>query len=67
MCIINNTKTKSMKNLDQQSAIYYRNNLVSFIDWDSQFKVETLNGLETVVVIFIGTALLHVSLNELSN
>jgi len=56
-----------MKNLDQQSAIYYRNNLVSFIDWDSQFKVETLNGLETVVVIFIGTALLHVSLNELSN
>lgn len=56
-----------MKNLDQQSAIYFQNKVVSFIDWDSQFIVETLSGLETIVVIFIGTALLHVSLSELSN
>ena len=56
-----------MKNLDQQESIYFKNKLVSFIDWDSQFRIETLNGWETIVVIFIGTALLHVSLNELSN
>lgn len=56
-----------MKNLDQQSAIYYRNNLVSFIDWDSQFVSDGLNGLETRITIFIGTAVLNVNFHELSN
>ncbi len=67
MYIINNTKTKSMKNLDQQSAIYYRNNLVSFIDWDSQFVSDGLNGFETRITIFIGNAVLNVNFHELSN
>jgi len=56
-----------MKNLDQQSAIYYRNNLVSFIDWDSVYEVETLTGTDFRISIYVGTALLNVSFHELSN
>ena len=56
-----------MTNLNQQQAIYYRNNLVSFIDWDSEYKVETLTGWETRILIYVGTALLNVNINDLEN
>ena len=56
-----------MKALNQQEAIYYRNNLVSFIDWNSVYEVETLTGTDFRISIYIGTALLNVSFHELSN
>jgi len=48
-----------MKNLNQQQPIFYRNELISFIDFDSQ-----RNGY---IQIFIGMALLFVKIDELSN
>ncbi len=56
-----------MTKLNQQNAIYYRNNLVSYVDWNSEFQVETLNGTETRILIFVGKALLNVNINELKN
>ena len=56
-----------MKTLDQQKAIFYRNNLVSFIDWDSKYEVETSFGMQTRILIKIGQALLNVDLSELTN
>jgi hypothetical protein len=56
-----------MKSLNQQKAIFYRNNLVSFIDWNSEHTVETLAGVETRILIYIGTALLNVNIIELTN
>ena len=50
---------ENMKNLNQQQPIFYRNELISFIDFDSQ-----RNGY---IQIFIGMALLFVNIDELSN
>jgi len=71
ICKTNASKSKQnkakMKSLNQQKAIFYRNNLVSFIDWNSEHTVETLAGVETRILIYIGTALLNVNIIELTN
>jgi hypothetical protein len=48
-----------MQELEQQKRIYYRNHLVTFIDFESE-----RNGC---IHIYIGNCLLLVKINELSN
>jgi hypothetical protein len=57
-----------MKTLDQNKKVYFRNNLVNYIDFDSMFEsVNYENKRETRINITIGTAILNVNLNDLNN
>lgn len=55
----NNLKTKNMENLNQQKAIYYRNEKCNFIHWDLITKNQ--------IVIEIGCRMMLININELTN
>lgn len=48
-----------MKNLNQQKAIYYKNEKCNFIHWDLITKNQ--------IVIEIGSKMLLININELTN
>jgi hypothetical protein len=57
-----------MKTLDQNKKVYFRNDLVNYIDFDSMFEsVNYENKKETRINIIVGTAILNVNFNDLNN
>ncbi len=57
-----------MKTLDQNKKVYFRNDLVNYIDFDSMFEsVNYENKKETRINITIGTAILNINFNDLNN
>ena len=57
-----------MKTLDQNKKVYFRNNLVNYIDFDSMFEsVNYENKKETRINIIVGTAILNINFNDLNN
>lgn len=57
-----------MNNLNQNKAIYYRNQLVSFLYFDTVFYSFTPdNKIEERMMITIGTSVLNVATLELYN
>jgi hypothetical protein len=61
-------KLEIMKTLDQNKKVYFRNDLVNYIDFDSMFEsVNYENKKETRINIIVGTAILNVNFNDLNN
>jgi hypothetical protein len=61
-------KLEIMKTLDQNKKVYFRNDLVNYIDFDSMFEsVNYENKKETRINITIGTAILNINFNDLNN
>jgi hypothetical protein len=57
-----------MKTLDQNKKVYFRNDLVNYIDFDSMFEsVNYENKKETRINIIVGTAILNINFNDLNN
>ena len=57
-----------MENLDQNKAVYYRDQLVNFIDFDKIYYSLNVNDVyEERVIILIGSAMLNVASKELTN
>ena len=57
-----------MKTLDQNKKVYFRNDLVNYIDFDSMFEsVNYENKKENRINIIVGTAILNINFNDLNN
>jgi hypothetical protein len=57
-----------MKSLDQNKKVYFKNDLVNYIDFDSMFEsVNYENKKETRINIIVGTAILNINFNDLNN
>jgi hypothetical protein len=57
-----------MKNLDQSEAIFYQNELVTFLHFDTVFYCENLeNKIEERIMISVGGSVLNVATDELYN
>lgn len=57
-----------MKTTDYSRNVYYRNELVNYIDFDSSFESVNYEGkTETRISILIGTAILNININDLNN
>ena len=57
-----------MKITDYSQNVYYRNELVNYIDFDSSFESVNYEGKkETRISIVIGTAILNININDLNN
>ena len=57
-----------MKATDYSQNVYYRNELVNYIDFNSSFESVNYEGkTETRISIVIGTAILNININDLNN
>jgi hypothetical protein len=57
-----------MKTTDYSQNVYYRNELVNYIDFDSSFESVNYEGkTETRISIVIETAILNININDLNN
>ena len=57
-----------MKTTDYSQNVYYRNELVNYIDFNSSFESVNYEGkTETRISILIGTAILNININDLNN
>ena len=57
-----------MNATDYSQNVYYRNELVNYIDFDSSFESVNYEGKkETRISIVIGTAILNININDLKN
>jgi hypothetical protein len=57
-----------MKTLDQNKKVYFKNDLVNYIDFDSMFEsINYENKKETRINIIVGTAILNINFNDLNN
>ena len=57
-----------MKNLDQNKKVYYKNQLVNYIDFDKIYYSLNVNDIyEERVIITIGKAILNIASKELTN
>ena len=57
-----------MKNLDQNKKVYYKNQLVNYIDFGKIYYSLNVNDIyEERVIITIGTSILNIASKELTN